>query len=162
MLQAGWLELQGHPSIAPLALSSPFRSPPFGMDSANWFVNAAALIRTRLAPHTLLHLLHTIEARHGRVRNPNDNGCRDRTLDLDLLFYDDLVMDAESLVIPHPRMEQRLFVLAPLAEIAGDRIHPICGKTIRTLLAELQEKDDKQQVERILWEQHPPFFNPKG
>jgi len=162
ILRAAWLDLQGHPAIVPLALSSPYRSRPVDMESANWFVNAAALVRTRLTPHVLLHLLHTIEARHGRVRNPDAHGYQDRTLDLDLLFYGDLVLHADHLIIPHPRVEQRLFVLAPLVEIAGGRTHPLVGKTIGTLLADLKKDFANQMVERISWEGGLSSFAPEG
>lgn len=161
ILQAAWQDLLDYPGIDGLALSSPYRSQPVGMNSDHWFVNAAALVRTRLAPYPLLRLLHAIEARRGRVRHPDARGYQDRTLDLDLLLYDALVLDGEHLTIPHPRMDQRLFVLAPLAEIAGERIHPRSGKTIGALLSDLQRKDDQQRVRRISWSQRPAAFIPK-
>jgi len=161
ILQAAWQNLQAHPDIFPRALSSPYRSQPIDMDSANWFVNAAALIRTRLTPHSLLHLLQTIEARHGRLRNPQVHGCRDRTLDLDLLFYDELVLYDDYLIIPHPRMEQRLFVLEPLAEIAGNRSHPLSRKTMSALCADLKKNVGNQIVEKLSWDMCIPGAPPK-
>jgi 2-amino-4-hydroxy-6-hydroxymethyldihydropteridine diphosphokinase len=158
ILQAAWQDLQEHPDISPLAFSSPYRSQPFGLDSANWFVNAAALVRTRLRPHSLLHLLQSIEKRYGRVRNYNVHGYQDRTLDLDLLLYDDLILHADHLVIPHPRMEHRLFVLAPLAEIAGDRCHPLSQKKISLLFAGLERNAEHQIVEKCCWAPSLPIF----
>lgn len=149
ILKAAWQDILAHPGIFPLAHSSLFCSQPVGMDSPNWFVNAAALVRTWLTPHALLHLLHTIETRHGRRRNPEIDQWQDRTLDLDLLFYDDLVIQTDQLVIPHPRMEQRLFVLTPLAEIAGSYLHPLNGKTIDVLYTELKGHADNQLIRKI-------------
>jgi 2-amino-4-hydroxy-6-hydroxymethyldihydropteridine diphosphokinase len=162
ILQNAWRDLQDHPDIFPVALSSPYRSQPVDMDSSSLFVNAAALIRTRLTPHSLLHLLHSIEARYGRIRSQQIHGYRDRTLDLDLLLYDDLILHTDDLVIPHPRMEQRLFVLAPLAEIAGDRTHPIKKKMMRALWGDHENNLGDQYVEKFCWDQCGPMVLPKG
>ena len=152
ILAAAWREMGDCPAITPIALSSPYRSQPLDMISDNWFVNAAALVRTALTPEALLRLLHTLEAEHGRRRDPVAPAShQDRPLDLDLLLYGELAQVTEHLVVPHPRMAQRLFVLAPLAEIAADRLHPACGKTIGALLAELQRSRPGQMIERISW-----------
>jgi 2-amino-4-hydroxy-6-hydroxymethyldihydropteridine diphosphokinase len=161
IMQAAWQDLQAHPDIFPWALSSPYRSHPIDMDSANWFVNAVALIRTRLTPHSLLHLLQTIEARYGRLRNPQVQGYQDRTLDLDLLLYDELILQDDQVIIPHPRMEQRLFVLEPLAEIAGARNHPLSRKTMNALCADLKKNVGNQIVEKLSWDKRIPGAPPK-
>ena len=99
------------------------------------FLNAALVLDTFLPPETLLRELIRIEAERGRQRSiPNGP----RTLDLDLLMYDDLEMVSAELTLPHPRMQERLFVLAPLAEVAPEAVHPRLKKTIRELLEDLK------------------------
>lgn len=150
-LQGAWKQIQTHPRIDPLAISSPHRSRPVGMDSANWFVNAVALVRTTLLPNALLHFLQTIEEDFGRIRKSSGSVPQDRTLDLDLLFYADCMMHTETLTLPHPHMTKRLFVLEPLAEIAGDRLLPATGQAVRTARDQLRLCAANQQVEKICW-----------
>lgn len=149
LLYLAWQELRDHPDILPLALSSLYSTQPVGMASDHGFVNAVALVRTRLPPFRLLHLLQTIERRLGRLRDPHVHGYQDRTLDLDLLFYEDLILPGGDLILPHPRLEQRLFVLIPLAEIASDRRHPQTGKSMGELCGECGKKYENQVVEKI-------------
>lgn len=99
------------------AVSSLYRSAPVGFLAQPDFINAVALIETALPPRALMDELLAIEKRHGRRREfPN----APRTLDLDILLYDDLTVDETGLTIPHPRMRERAFVMVPLAEIAPE------------------------------------------
>jgi 2-amino-4-hydroxy-6-hydroxymethyldihydropteridine diphosphokinase len=109
-----------------VARSSDYSTPPWGDESQPPFVNACIEIETALDPHTLLEALHQTETEYGRDR-ANERRWGPRTLDLDLLAYDDLVLDARGLILPHPRLFERAFVLVPLSEIAPDR--PINGRT---------------------------------
>jgi 2-amino-4-hydroxy-6-hydroxymethyldihydropteridine diphosphokinase len=100
------------------------------------FLNAAALLETSLPPREFFSILQTIENQLGRVR---DQRWGPRTIDLDLLLYDELELDTPELTIPHPRMSFRRFVLEPAAEIAADMVHPVCGNTIGGLLKHLDQ-----------------------
>ena len=132
----------GMTQAALLARSSDYATPPWGDEAQPRFVNACIAIDTTLDPHALLFTLHKIEQKFGRNRaNEARNGPR--TLDLDLLAYDDVVLDKPELTLPHPRMLNRAFVLVPLAEIAPDRV--IAGQTVAAALAKL----DTTGIERL-------------
>jgi 2-amino-4-hydroxy-6-hydroxymethyldihydropteridine diphosphokinase len=98
------------------------------------FLNVAAALQTSLDPFALLHVLREIEGRFGRTRTVH---WGERTLDLDLLLFDDRIVDTPELTIPHPRLSERRFVLEPLAEIAPDAVDPLTKRTIVDLLADL-------------------------
>jgi 2-amino-4-hydroxy-6-hydroxymethyldihydropteridine diphosphokinase len=135
-------ELAHLPSSRLLAVSSLYRSAPVGKLDQPDFINAVALIETDLTPQDLLKSLLEIEHYHGRVREYR-NGPR--TLDLDILLYDDLQCNDAHLTLPHPRMHQRAFVLQPLCEIAPD-----CRLAGHGTLAELLKECSGQQLERAL------------
>ena len=99
------------------------------------FLNAAAVLETTLDPFGLLHVLQAIETRFGRTRSVR---WGERTLDLDLLLFDEQIVTTAELAIPHPRMATRRFVLEPLAEIAPDVVDPVSHQTIAALLAALE------------------------
>jgi 2-amino-4-hydroxy-6-hydroxymethyldihydropteridine diphosphokinase len=115
-------------------VSAFYRNPPLGPTDQPWYVNAAARLRTRLGPEELLRLLQQVESALGRVRAER---WGPRRLDLDLLLYNGEVIFSPDLVVPHPEMHRRPFVLAPLAEIAPQAWHPILQKSVGDLLAEL-------------------------
>ena len=105
------------------------------------YLNQCALLKTTLTPHELLQALLAIELRFGRVRQQQWSA---RTLDLDLLLFDDVVLDTPDLQIPHPRMRDRAFVLVPLAEIAAEWVEPVMGVTI-SQLAQLVDRSGVRQ-----------------
>lgn len=121
-----------------LARSSDYETPPWGRDDQPAYVNACIAIATKLPPRELLSALQAVEARFGRNR-ANETRWGPRTLDLDILAYDDVRLDLPGLTIPHPRLFDRAFVLVPLAEIAPDR--PIGGRTPREALAGVSTVD---------------------
>jgi 2-amino-4-hydroxy-6-hydroxymethyldihydropteridine diphosphokinase len=121
--------------VMPVAVSSFYETPAWPNPADPPFVNAVAELRTGLQPLALMELLHTVETDFGRKRSaPN----APRTLDLDLLDYDGLIWQG-PLLLPHPRLAERAFVLAPLVDIAPDWRHPVTGRTARVLLAALPE-----------------------
>ena len=119
--------------------SSFFKTEPYGVIDQPEFINAVACVKTDLAPEKLLKLLLDTELEMGRVRLRH---WGERNIDLDLLLYDDLIYYSEKLVLPHPDMQNRLFVLQPLSEIAADKIHPVYKKSIQNLLKSLTDGDE--------------------
>jgi len=115
-------------------VSSLFETDPQGGPPQGRFLNGALQMATSILPLELLTKLKWIEKRLGRKKT---GVCDPRPLDLDLLFYDDVVIKGEKLEIPHPRLHQRIFVLRPLAEIAPEMVHPILNKSITRLFEEL-------------------------
>jgi 2-amino-4-hydroxy-6-hydroxymethyldihydropteridine diphosphokinase len=123
--------------------SSYYETEPVGYEDQDWFVNAVAKIDTVLSPEQLLIAFKKVEkliGRKDRIR------WGPREIDLDLLFYDQMLIDIPNLIVPHPRLHERAFVLVPLAEIAPDLVHPVIKKTIAELLAELQSQKIVKQT----------------
>jgi 2-amino-4-hydroxy-6-hydroxymethyldihydropteridine diphosphokinase len=133
-----------------VARSRLYRTQPVGHVQQPKFVNAVVALETSLGPRELLQKLMLMEEQYGRDRVRSfRNGPR--TLDLDIVFYGDAVMEAAGLVIPHPRMTERAFVLRPLAEIAPELREPRTGKTAARLLQELKASGaaDEQSAEAL-------------
>jgi len=124
----------GMAQAALVARSSDYSTPPWGEEDQARFFNACIEIDSSLDPHALLFVLHKVEQKFGRDR-AREKRWGPRTLDLDLIAYDDVALDKPELTLPHPRLFERAFVLVPLAEIAPDRV--IGGRRVAEALADL-------------------------
>lgn len=134
------------------AVSSFYQTGPAGPVSQPDFLNAVVELRTPLPPDALLSALLEIEQQHGRDRK-HTPAKGPRTLDLDVLSYDALVLETPALTLPHPAVSERRFVLEPLAEIAPAWRHPVSGKTAAQLLDEIPGRDSIRLPAVRRWEQ---------
>jgi 2-amino-4-hydroxy-6-hydroxymethyldihydropteridine diphosphokinase len=121
----------GIAQAALLGRSSDYATPPWGNERQSRFINACIEIETSLDPHALLFTLQKIEQKFGRDRSKEER-WGPRTLDLDLIAYDDVSLQRPELTLPHPRLFERAFVLVPLVEIAPDRL--IAGRSVKAAL----------------------------
>ncbi len=132
--------LNAVPEINVIATSSFYESEPWKMNSENWFVNAVVQVSTTFLPEELLRECQRIEAQLGRKRTTQKE-YQDRTIDIDILFYDNLVLHDNILTIPHPYFHKRAFVMVPMLEIAQDFTHPLLNKTVMQLYEELENPE---------------------
>lgn len=126
--------LNNIPQIKNIVISDLYDSSPYGEVAQDNFINGVLKLSTLLSPHELLNILHAVEKAAGRKRTIH---WGPRTLDLDILFYDEKIIYDEELIVPHPDMLNRDFVMVPLQQIAPYKIHPLTGKTITQLAQEI-------------------------
>jgi 2-amino-4-hydroxy-6-hydroxymethyldihydropteridine diphosphokinase len=134
--------LCGMAQAALIARSADYATPPWGDEDQAPFVNACIEIETGLDPHALLFVMQKIERKFGRTRD-KDRRWGPRTIDLDMIAYDDVTLQKPDLTLPHPRLFERAFVLVPLADIAPDRV--IAGRRVSEGLASVST----QGIERL-------------
>ena len=128
-------KISGNVYCRNLKCSSLYETEPYGGVEQDSFINGACVLETLYTPHELLAYLHTLENEAGRIRTIH---WGPRTLDMDIIFYDDLIMETEDLIIPHIDMHNRLFVLEPLSELTQYKEHPVLHQSIATLMASLK------------------------
>jgi 2-amino-4-hydroxy-6-hydroxymethyldihydropteridine diphosphokinase len=144
-LRCGLSLLESSGAARIIASSRFFRTRPVDFLDQDWFVNAAVLLETPLAPRPLLAALKAVERQVGRAQQAVRFGPR--VLDMDIVLYDALVLESADLTIPHPRMHKRRFVLMPICDIDPDIVHPVLRKSMAVLLSEI--RDPAQEVEPI-------------
>lgn len=137
--------------IAVIARSPLYKTAPVGPPQPD-YLNACVVVETVLSARSLLHHLLAIETRFGRIRQERWGA---RSLDLDLLLYGEQIIDLPGLTVPHPRLHERSFVLVPLSDVAPDWPHPIFGKTITQLLAQLPVDGVEKWVDATASPQFP-------
>lgn len=125
--------------------SSVYETPAWGFDSEDPFWNQVLCIETHLNPSEILDNIEKIDAVFGRKRS--ENGYSSREMDIDILYFDDKIIQTENLTIPHPLLHKRLFVLVPLAEIAPDFVHPVLKLSS---LEMLRICDDKSEIKKLV------------
>lgn len=162
-LAKAWQKLGQDVAITTLALSSPYSSRPLMKKDwqkegrclgEQWFTNAAGVLETGLSPLGLLGIMQDVEKQLGRDRQKSV----DRVVDLDILYFDDFIYVDEQLVLPHPEIASRRFVLAPLEELAPDRLHPGTGKSVRQMMRALPDLG-RCDIIRLEWSE---MINIKG
>ena len=127
-------------NISIVTSSSFYETEPWQMDTENWFVNAIVQISTSLSPQELLLVCQRIEFQLGRERG-GTREYTDRTIDIDILFYDDKLINEKDLVVPHKFFHKRACMLVPMLEIAQDFVHPLFKKTVSQLYDELEDPE---------------------
>lgn len=133
--------LSANPNINIVATSSFYETEPWQMHSENWFVNAVIQISTTLTPEELLKECKNVESLLGRKKEDDEKGYADRTIDIDIIFYDNLLINTPELTIPHRFFHKRVFMLVPMLEIAQDFVHPLFNKTVEKLYDEIENPE---------------------
>lgn len=155
-LSQAWQAIGEKEGVTTLEISSPYLSEPVGMESDNWFTNCVGKLETSLAAAELLSVLLAIESDFGRKRDEDSGEYQDRTLDLDIIYFDQVVMYEDHLTLPHPCLADRLFVLEPLTDVAGDFRDPLDGMTPAEKLEQLRRQMEDgpsagQEIRRVEW-----------
>ena len=130
-----------------ISKSSFYKTAPIGDIEQDWFINSVIRVDTKLNPKELLLTLLNIESEMGRIRKEK---WGPRLIDLDLLFYDKLILNQEGITLPHPEIQKRNFVLVPLNEISENLTHPILKKTVKTLLQESSDDTEVKKLTRVI------------
>jgi len=133
--------LKTNDGISVVSTSSFYESEPWGMESETWFVNAVMQIDTELDPYELLNELKFIEKKLGRETKSVNEDYSDRCIDIDIIFYENQIIEDEDLVIPHAHLHERAFMMVPMLEIAQDFVHPKFNKTVTKLFDELENPE---------------------
>lgn len=120
--------------------SSFYETEPWGMDTKTWFVNAVVEVKTKYTPQELLKACQRIEAQLGRDRK-DSNTYEDRTIDIDILFYNKDILEEDNLTIPHKFLHLRAFILVPMMELNADFVHPVLHKTIEEMHNDLENPE---------------------
>ncbi len=144
ILGRAWKRLGEIEEIKCRGMSNPYKTEPVDMTSHHWFTNGVGRIETEFSPAALLKALLQIEALFGRTRDEKSPGYQDRALDLDLLYYGDVIMDSPQLTLPHPRIRDRLFVLVPFMELAPDYKDPLSGETVGFMEQQLKKRMEEK------------------
>lgn len=156
LLQEAWQELGTFDPIGLITLSCPYVSTPVGMESDYLFLNAVGVLDTELGALALLELLQQVERGAGRLHKTGVAGYQDRLLDLDVLYFGEQVLDSGTLLLPHPRLAERRFVLEPLAEIDPGHRDPVSQLTAEVMRRDLLQKMEAgtvpyQEIRRECW-----------
>lgn len=161
-LKDAWQALGNIEGIVLDGLSDPYMTAPVDMTSQHWFTNAVGRLVVSLPPKDLLLAMFDVEKAFGRARNTHSFGYQDRSLDLDLLYYGDVIMDTPELTLPHPHIGKRLFVLVPFAELEPNFKDVNRGESIATMERRLRESiaattSKKQEIIRGAWSEEMKF-----
>lgn len=131
--------IRGLDTTKVLDISSLYKTSPVGLLDQDWFINAVIKISTSLSPNALMNSLLGIEDKMGRIRREK---WGERIIDLDILFYDDIILNEEGITLPHLYLHERKFVLKPFLDIDPDFVHPVFMKSIRQLYDELENDEE--------------------